>query len=389
MEPRKNLVGLIDAYQKLKPIVRNQYALVIGGGKGWKDDEIISSLNRLRASGATIFQTGFVSDKERAALYMGATLYVMPSHYEGFGMQLLEGMTYGVPMLVSDIPVLREVAGDAAAYCGTDPSSIAVALENLLSTPDRREKLVQAGKKRLHSFSWKMLHVTYTLTYWSTFNEPYCHRRARVWHEHWAICRQAHRKSPRPTAISFIYGADKIPRLAALQKLAPSFDIVPSDIKEFTFAEQLALKRQIQTLRPDLVHFTIVQQPVFYRGVAVTTMHDLTTLRFRNPAKNTAVFWAKQQVYKWVNKRVARKSVAVITPSDFVKQDVARYCSIAPSKITVTHEAAEAISDAAESVELLAGKVFLMYTGRPTPHKNLGRLIDTFAVLQKHTLSLC
>ncbi len=163
LEPRKNLIGLIGAYRRLKPSIREQYALVIAGGKGWKDDEILRSLNQLKRSGAVVIQTGYVSDEERAALYIGAAVYVMPSHYEGFGMQLLEGMTYGVPMLVSDIPVLREVAKDAAAYCGTDPLSIANGLESLLSNPDRRKMLTHAGKTRLQSFSWaRVAHDVYT-----------------------------------------------------------------------------------------------------------------------------------------------------------------------------------------------------------------------------------
>jgi hypothetical protein len=100
------------------------------------------------------------------------------------------------------------------------------------------------------------------------------------------------------------------------------------DIKEFTFAEQFALKRQIDALEPDLVHFTIVQQPVLYRGRVVTTMHDLTTVRFRNPTKNMlAVFWLKQQVYKWVNRRVARKSAVPHNPKRVREK---RCCSVLP-----------------------------------------------------------
>lgn len=172
-------------------------------------------------------------------------------------------------------------------------------------------------------------------------------------------------------------------RLAYLKNMAPDFQVVASDVKEFTFAEQLKLKKQIEQLRPDLVHFGMVQQPVLYRGKTVTTMHDLTTVRFRNPAKNALVFCAKQQVYKWVNKRAARKSAAIITPSEFVRQDVAEFCHVAPSKITVTLEAADAISQPAERVTELEDKQFIMYTGRPTPHKNLARLIDAFVLLQR------
>lgn len=172
-------------------------------------------------------------------------------------------------------------------------------------------------------------------------------------------------------------------RLEYLSGIAPSFRVIRCDIKEFTLAEQLALKKQIDSLKPDLVHFAIVQQPVMYGGRVVTTMHDLTTVRFRNPAKNAAVFWVKQQVYKWVNQRVARKSEAVITPTEFVRKDVSEYCHIPLEKITVTLEAADAIAASPKPMAPLENTQFVMYTGRPTPHKNLERLIDAFVQLRK------
>ncbi len=172
-------------------------------------------------------------------------------------------------------------------------------------------------------------------------------------------------------------------RAAFMRGIAPTFTVVESNIKEFTFAEQFALKQQIESLNPDLVHFGMVQQPVLYQGKVVTTMHDLTTLRFRNPAKNPAVFWVKQRVYKWVNKLAARKSAEIITASEFVKNEIAQFCHVAPNKVTVTYEAADLIPEKPMAVDNLVSKKFLMYTGRPTPHKNLGRLIDAFVVLQK------
>jgi glycosyltransferase involved in cell wall biosynthesis len=127
----------------------------------------------------------------------------------------------------------------------------------------------------------------------------------------------------------------------------------------------------------------MVQQPVWYRGRVVTTIQDLTTIRFRNPTKNPVIFWAKQQVYKWLNKRVAHQSVALITPTQFVKDDIAAYAHVDPAKITVTLESADIISDTPTPVAAVGNKTFIMYTGRPTPHKNLGRLIEAFQLLQK------
>ena len=168
-----------------------------------------------------------------------------------------------------------------------------------------------------------------------------------------------------------------------LKQVAPGFTIKPTKFKEFTLEEQTGFKKQIEKLHPDLVHFGMVQQPVLYRGKTVTTMHDLTTARFRNPDKNPAIFWAKQQVYKWVNKKAARKSTFVITPTQYVRNDVINYTHVNPGRVVVTLEAADPIQEAPAPVPGVEGKQFIMYVGRPTPHKNLGRLIEAFAVIQK------
>jgi glycosyltransferase involved in cell wall biosynthesis len=188
-----------------------------------------------------------------------------------------------------------------------------------------------------------------------------------------------HTLKPKHTIIVLAYAT----RLKYLSEIAPRFTIIETPFKEFSFDEQIGLLKQLNGLEADLVHFAIVQQPVWYRGKTVTTMHDLITLRFRNPSKNAVVFWAKQRVYAWMNKRVARKSTAIITPTEFVKHDVANYTHIAPEKITVTLEAADTIPGAIEPVTDLVGKQFIMYVGRPTPHKNLSRLIQAFELLQR------
>jgi len=158
--------------------------------------------------------------------------------------------------------------------------------------------------------------------------------------------------------------------------------------KEFTFSEQIGLWKQLHDLKPDLVHFSMVQQPILYQGKVATTMHDLTTVRFRNPSKNWLIFTLKQQVYKFVNYWAAHKSSAIFTPSEFVKDDVARYTRINSRKITVTYEGADELSAKAEPYQELEGKEFIMYVGRPLPHKNLERLIDAFADLRQQNPSL-
>jgi glycosyltransferase involved in cell wall biosynthesis len=146
--------------------------------------------------------------------------------------------------------------------------------------------------------------------------------------------------------------------MAGWEPSNPRFHKVASPYKEFTFGEQIGFKR------------------------SVTTIHDLTTVRFRNPAKNPVVYWVKQQIFKVVVCYAARKSKQVITPTQFVAQDVANFAHINPSKITVTLESADKITDIPESVASVAGKKYLLYVGRPLPHKNLWRLIQAFKQLQ-------
>ena len=166
------------------------------------------------------------------------------------------------------------------------------------------------------------------------------------------------------------------------QPTNPRFRKVLCPHKEFSFDEQLGFKKQLESIRPDLIHFAFAQQPIWYAGPVVTTFHDLTTIRFTNPDKNLAVFKLKQQIYKWVIRRAAHKSRQLIVPSQYVEKDLTTFTHVSRDKITVTYESADKITETAEPVPAVEGKRFIMYLGRPTPHKNLERLIEAFNLLQ-------
>lgn len=159
---------------------------------------------------------------------------------------------------------------------------------------------------------------------------------------------------------------------------SPNFKKILCPYKEFTFGEQLGFAWQLYSLKANLVHFGMTHQPIMYLKKTVTTVHDLTTVRFRNPAKNWAVFKFKQWVYRGVVWIVAHKSERIITPSEFVKQDLAHYAKIRLSKIAVTNEAADRIEEKPEPIKELEGKDFLLYVGRALPHKNLKVAVDAF-----------
>jgi glycosyltransferase involved in cell wall biosynthesis len=166
------------------------------------------------------------------------------------------------------------------------------------------------------------------------------------------------------------------------QPKAQNFSKQIAEYKEFTFAEQFGFLRQVRDLKPDLVHFTLVQQPILYHRRVVTTLQDFTTLRFNNPSKNILTFKFKQFIYLLVNIIASIKSKQLITPTEFVKNDAIRLLKSNPRKISVTLESADRITAPAEEFTLLKNKPFLMYVGRSLPHKNLERLIDAFSLLK-------
>ena len=169
----------------------------------------------------------------------------------------------------------------------------------------------------------------------------------------------------------------------------PRFKKLACPHKEFTFDEQIGYLNQLNKIRTEysdlgevLVHFAFPQQPVLYKGKTITTIHDLTTLRFVNPDKQPLVFKLKQQVYQYVVRRAVHKAKAVIAISEFTRDDLLDFAHIEPAKVTVTLEAADVINTPSSPFKDLQKKQFIMYVGRPTPHKNLERLIEAFALLR-------
>ena len=155
IEPRKNVLQLIAAYQQLPAAQRQKYQLVIAGRIGWNCEAEKQKLQELAGS-TDIIHVGYVSDQERSILFQTAEYFVHASHYEGFGMPLLEAMSYGTPCVVSDIPVFHEVAGDAATYFdNADAANIVCKLSPLLDQPKTRERLSQAATARVATFSWE------------------------------------------------------------------------------------------------------------------------------------------------------------------------------------------------------------------------------------------
>jgi glycosyltransferase involved in cell wall biosynthesis len=120
LEPRKNIINLLKSYEMLPLNIQNEQPLVLVGGKGWRDVEILKKIQSMQEAGLSVIQTGYVSDEEKSALYESSKVVLQLSHYEGFGMPVLEAMSYGKPIICSDIPVFHEIADSVAIFVPKD-----------------------------------------------------------------------------------------------------------------------------------------------------------------------------------------------------------------------------------------------------------------------------
>jgi glycosyltransferase involved in cell wall biosynthesis len=160
LEPRKNLSLLIEAYCELPKEVRDTYSLVLAGKLGWKTESLKELIETKQAEGYDIITTGHIDHDDKSTFYYSASAFAMTTHYEGFGMPLLEAMYCGVPSVAVDIPVLNEVGGDACIWVEKDPVSVANGLETILTDAEKSSALSAAGKERAAQFSWKKVAET-------------------------------------------------------------------------------------------------------------------------------------------------------------------------------------------------------------------------------------
>jgi glycosyltransferase involved in cell wall biosynthesis len=163
IEPRKGIDTLLDAYKQLPKNIQSEYSLVLAGGKGWNDEEILQKITNLKHAGLSIILTGYVSDGEKASLYKKSVFCIQPSIYEGFGMPILEAMTYGKAVICSDIDVFHEVAGTSAVYFKTnDPRALSDAIRKLLHDPKKLRATEKAGTTHLKNLaSWDEVAVDF------------------------------------------------------------------------------------------------------------------------------------------------------------------------------------------------------------------------------------
>lgn len=155
LEPRKNLIGLIDAYSRLPQALRINFPLILVGAIGWNVEPIIEKLVR-GASDGWLKYLEFLPQQDLPFLYCGARLFAYPSFYEGFGLPPLEAMASGVPVVTSNLSSMPEVANGAALLVEpNDTEAISTGLINGLLDDSWRAMAVEAGLARSFELSWQ------------------------------------------------------------------------------------------------------------------------------------------------------------------------------------------------------------------------------------------
>jgi glycosyltransferase involved in cell wall biosynthesis len=155
IEPRKNLLNLLTAYEGYALNHPAPRPLWLAGGRGWRNDEILARIKALEFR-SLVRYLGHVPEDDLQRLYRNAHALVFPSWYEGFGLPVLEAMGQGCPVICSDRTSLPEVGGDAVHYIDpADPATLTAALLRLEQDPAYRNRLVQRGLVQAAQFSWE------------------------------------------------------------------------------------------------------------------------------------------------------------------------------------------------------------------------------------------
>ena len=155
IEPRKNLLTLLRAFEKIAPSVDPTSQLVLSGRRGWLIDDLYREIDQSPVRDR-IRLTDYLSDEDLRALYSSCRVFIYPSLYEGFGLPPLEAMACGAPVIASRLPSISEVCGEGARL--VEPmsvNSLAQAISELLNDQVARESLARLGLCRAAEFSWQ------------------------------------------------------------------------------------------------------------------------------------------------------------------------------------------------------------------------------------------
>lgn len=154
LEPRKNIIGALEAYSLISPFNQQRFRFVIAGKKGWYYNRIFQKVKELKLVGRVKFLE-YIPDDDLVTIMQGARIFLFPSFYEGFGLPILEAMANGVPVLASRVSSIPELGVDAIHYADPhDPVDIADGITQLLDNEDYCKHLRDKGYEQVKNFSW-------------------------------------------------------------------------------------------------------------------------------------------------------------------------------------------------------------------------------------------
>lgn len=152
IEPRKNLLTLLKAFNALEEEIKQKYPLFLVGASGWENEDIIQEINQ----SSNINYIGYIKDEELPHIYNLATVFIYPSLYEGFGIPPLEAFACATPTIVSNTTSMPEVCQDATLYIDPlDVSDIKDKILLLLNSPNLQRELIEKGLLRAKKFTWE------------------------------------------------------------------------------------------------------------------------------------------------------------------------------------------------------------------------------------------
>jgi alpha-1,3-rhamnosyl/mannosyltransferase len=155
LEPRKKIAELLNAWGRLPDELRRKTPLVIAGGEGWLNEGLHEQIKDASSKG-WLKHLGYVPEPTLPLLYAGASLFIYPSIYEGFGLPPLEAMASGVPVIVANRSCLPEVCGDAARYTNPDDdNAFLTIIRDTLEDESARQQLVHRGLHHVAGFDWE------------------------------------------------------------------------------------------------------------------------------------------------------------------------------------------------------------------------------------------
>jgi glycosyltransferase involved in cell wall biosynthesis len=155
LEPRKNLAGLLSAFEALPDALQRRFPLAVAGGGGWHNEDLVERLDRLAARGL-VRRLGYVPAETLPALYAGARAFAFPSIYEGFGLPVLEAAASGVPVLSSAGSAMAEILGTEGVLVDPrDSPALAEGLRRLLEDDSLQSRAQTAAADFGDRFSWR------------------------------------------------------------------------------------------------------------------------------------------------------------------------------------------------------------------------------------------